>query len=470
MKSYLFIKLLGAALLLIALTLVAVDITVVSYAARMHAAQDPAIGDLRRSIFVLSLAAAILALIIAYSVSQSLSRRVSRLKRVADTLLDAGATPQPIADADDELGSLEHSLSIMAARFHELVDRLSLESARREAILSSMAEGVLAVDSGLRVTFCNDSFARLFGFKGAVPRGVALLEVVRDPGLLSVLTRVASSGEFVKQRLQMLPASGRSFEVYATPLNTPQGRGAIAVLHDTTDLERLEQVRKDFVANVSHEMRTPLAAIAGYAETLLDGALSDPENNRKFVQIIQSSAIRLNSIASDLLVLSELEAGVNPGGPGRISVKVALEDALATVETEAGTRGVNLVRGSIEEAEVMGSKIRLEQALGNLLMNAVKFNRPGGEVRADAGLTPEGSVFIRISDTGVGIPFEDLPRIFERFYRVDKARSRQVGGTGLGLSIVKHVIERMDGKITVESQLGKGSVFTVLLPATEPRP
>src|SRR5260370_35340521 len=137
----------------------------------------------------------------------------------------------------------------------------------------------------------------------------------------------------------MLPASGRSFEVYATPLSTPLGRGAIAVLHDTTDLERLEQVRKDFVANVSHEMRTPLAAIAGYAETLLDGALSDPENNRKFVQIIQSSAIRLNSIASDLLVLSELEAGVNPGGPGRISVKAALQDALATVEAEAATRG-----------------------------------------------------------------------------------------------------------------------------------
>src|SRR5260370_2944893 len=167
MKSSLFIKLLGAALLLIAVTLLAVDITVVSYAARMHAAQDPAIADLRRSIFVISLAAAILALIIAYSVSQSLSHRVSRLKRVADTLLDAGASPQPIADANDELGSLEHSLSIMAARFHELVDLLSLESARRAALLSSIAESVLPTDNGLRVTFCNDSFARLFGFKSA---------------------------------------------------------------------------------------------------------------------------------------------------------------------------------------------------------------------------------------------------------------------------------------------------------------
>jgi two-component system phosphate regulon sensor histidine kinase PhoR len=467
MKSSLFMKLLGAAFLIIVVTLIAVDGTVAGYAARSHLGSDPAIAELRRQIFAISLGAAIFALVIAYSVSRSLSHRVSRLKRVAETLLDPGSSPHPVADTNDELGALEHSLSVMASRFHELVDRLSLESARREAILGSMAEGVLAVDSSLHVTFCNDAFARLFGFRGPVPQGLTLLEVVRDPGLLSVLTHVASSGEFVKQRLQILPASGRSFEVYATPLATASGRGAIAVLHDTTDLERLEQVRKDFVANVSHELRTPLAAIAGYAETLLDGALSDPQNNRKFVQVIQSSAIRLNSIASDLLVLSELEAGVNPGGPGRISVRMALEDALATVESEAGTRDVSVIRGTIRDAEVMGSKIRLEQALVNLLMNAVKFNRPGGEVRADSGLTPEGSVFIRISDTGVGIPFEDLPRIFERFYRVDKARSRQVGGTGLGLSIVKHVIERMDGKITVESQLGKGSVFTVVLPSCE---
>jgi two-component system phosphate regulon sensor histidine kinase PhoR len=465
MKSSLFIKLLGAAFLIIAVTLIAVDTSVTRFAAPAGMANDPSIAALRRQIFTISLGAAIVALIVAYAVSRSLSRRVSGLKRVAETLLDAGASPQPVADGNDELGALEHSMTIMAARFHELVDRLSLESARREAILSSMAEGVLAVDSSLHVTFCNDSFARLFGFKGAVRGGLTLLEVVRDPGLLSVLTRVASSGEFVKQRLQILPASGRSFEVYATPLATASGRGAIAVLHDTTDLERLEQVRKDFVANVSHEMRTPLASIAGYAETLLDGALDDPRNNRKFVEVIQSSAIRLNSIASDLLVLSELEAGVNPGEPGRISVQVALEDALATVESEARARNVAVIRGATQDAQVMGSKIRLEQALVNLLLNAVKFNRPGGEVKADCGLTPEGSVFVRISDTGVGIPFEDLPRIFERFYRVDKARSRQVGGTGLGLSIVKHVIERMDGKITVESQLGKGSIFTVVLPA-----
>ena len=465
MKSSLFLKLLGAALALILVTLLAVDSTITHYAAR--APSDPAVNELRQRILTISLSAAVFALVIAYSVSRSLSHRVTRLKQFAETVLDTGSPPQPEAEEGDELRALELSLNTMATRFRELVERLSVESARREAILSSMAEGVLAVDENLRVTFCNHSFARLMSLKGPVYQGVPLLEVARDPGLLGVLTRALGSGASIKQRLQILPAAGRYFEVQATPLATASGRGAIAVLHDTTDLERLEQVRKDFVANVSHELRTPLAAIVGYAETLLDGALDDPPNNRRFIQGIQSSAIRLNNIASDLLVLSELDAGFQPSGPVRISVEEALAAALAIVSPEAKARGVNLIRGTTEDAEVLGAKIRLEQALVNLLTNAIKFNRTGGDVRTDVGRTPEGQVFIRIADTGAGIPFEDLPRIFERFYRVDKARSRQVGGTGLGLSIVKHIVERMDGRIAVESQLGKGSVFTVLLPAPQ---
>lgn len=421
----------------------------------------------RSQILAISLGAAIFALLIAYLVSRSLGSRIRRLKDYAGNLLEHNENESASAgfDAADELGSLERSLGAMAVQLRELFDRLKLESARREAILSSMAEGVLAVDGALHVTFCNDSFLRLAGVKAPNAEGIPILELVRDPGLFDVLSRVVRSGESIKEHLQVRPASGRSFELQAAPLETGAGRGALAVLHDTTDLERLEQVRKDFVANVSHELRTPLAAIAGYAETLLDGALDDERHNRKFVEIIQSHAIRLNSIASDLLVLSELEAGISPGELGSIPVRDAIENALATVESEARIRGVKLIRGQIENAHVMGNQIRLEQALLNLLTNAVKFNRPGGEVRVEAGYMAEGSVFIRISDTGVGIPFENLPRIFERFYRVDKARSRQVGGTGLGLSIVKHIIERMDGKIAVESQLGKGATFTVLLGA-----
>jgi two-component system phosphate regulon sensor histidine kinase PhoR len=182
--------------------------------------------------------------------------------------------------------------------------------------------------------------------------------------------------------------------------------------------------------------------------------------------VIRAHAIRLNNIASDLLVLSELESGQPPAPPERVAVHAAVESALRTVESEASVRGVVLRAGALDAGYVMGDKIRLEQAFVNLLDNAVKFNKPGGEVRIEAA-KEDGTARITISDTGIGIPSADLPRIFERFYRVDKARSREVGGTGLGLSIVKHVIERMNGSVAVESQLGKGSKFTVVLPAAE---
>jgi two-component system phosphate regulon sensor histidine kinase PhoR len=223
-------------------------------------------------------------------------------------------------------------------------------------------------------------------------------------------------------------------------------------------------VRKDFVANVSHELRTPLTAIRGYTETLLEGALEDRENNRKFLEIIETHTIRLNSIASDLLALSELESGKAMAEQARVSVRAAMEAALRTVEAEARVRGVKLIRGPVEEVTVLGERVHLEQALVNLLDNAVKFNRPDGEVRVQVTLTRDDEVSVTIADNGIGIPSADLPRLFERFYRVDKARSREVGGTGLGLSIVKHIVERMHGRVTVESQLGKGSAFTILFP------
>ena len=217
----------------------------------------------------------------------------------------------------------------------------------------------------------------------------------------------------------------------------------------------MEQIRKDFVANVSHELRTPLAGIIGYAETLLDGALEDQKNKRQFVEIIRSNAVRLGSIAADLLVLSELESGVDPPEPDSISVSAVLDAVTLTVDAEARARNVSILREGSSNLYVAGGRLRLEQALLNIVANAIKFNRPGGEVRIATERRGDDQVAVMVSDTGVGIPFEDLPRIFERFYRVDKARSRQVGGTGLGLSIVKHVVERMNGKVTVKSQLAK---------------
>jgi len=426
---------------------------------------DAAAAPVRWRILGASLVAALVALIIAYFFSRSFAHRISRLRVFAEGLVDARVSGSLGADAEDELGALARSLDRTAIQIRELVDRLSLESARREAILASMIEGVLAVDNELRVIFCNESFARAVGVRLPVTERLPLLELVRDPELLDELTRVMVSGDPAKRRLELAAVSGRTFEVQVAPLAAPPHRGAIAILHDVSDHERLERVRKDFVANVSHELRTPLTAIRGYAETLLEGALEDKENNRRFLEIIRAHSIRLNNIASDLLTLSELESGKAMAASEPVSVRLALESALHTVESEARIRNVAILPDRVDDAFVMGDKVRLEQALINLLDNAVKFNRPGGEVHVIAGRAEDNRVRLAISDTGIGIPSEDLSRIFERFYRVDKARSREMGGTGLGLAIVKHIIERMGGSVIAESQLGKGSTFTVVLPA-----
>jgi two-component system phosphate regulon sensor histidine kinase PhoR len=220
---------------------------------------------------------------------------------------------------------------------------------------------------------------------------------------------------------------------------------------------------------VSHEIRTPLATIRGYAETLLEGGLEDKHNRRQFVEIIQANGVRLNNIAADLLTLSELESGRPGAQPGPISLNDVLCGAIRAIEPAAHLMNVELRADPIPDLYLSGHGIRLEQALMNLLDNAVKFNKPKGEVHVQVHDRPGNRIEIRVSDNGVGIPAEDLSRIFERFYRVDKARSRQVGGTGLGLSIVKHAVEQMGGTVAVESELGKGSTFVVMLPQC-PRP
>jgi two-component system, OmpR family, phosphate regulon sensor histidine kinase PhoR len=425
---------------------------------------EASVSAVRRRILAASIVAALLSLGVAYYFSNSLTGRIGRLRAFAEDLVHTPARGAPETGTNDELGALAQSLNRAARQLRELVDRLSLESARREAILASMAEGVLAVNDEMRVTFCNDFFLRALGRTAPAGENMPLVELIRDPELRGLLEHVLGSGAPLKQRIQLGSAEGRTFEVQAAPLVAPSYRGAIAILHDITDLERLERVRKDFVANVSHELRTPLTAIRGYSETLLEGALEDPENNRTFLEIIKAHSIRLNNIASDLLTLSELESGRPPAEPESLAVNAAVEAAIHTVESEARLRGVRLVWEKKTDAAVRGDRTRLEQALINLIDNAVKFNRPGGEARVETSLTPDGNVRIAVADSGIGIPSEDLSRIFERFYRVDKARSREMGGTGLGLSIVKHVIERMGGSIRADSQLGKGSTFTILLP------
>jgi len=445
-------RFLWAGFLLLAALLVVANL----YVAR----QSPnlAVPLLAASIVILALAVSL-----SYLFVRSFSLRVTALRSYVERLLDPELSGEELPAADDELGKLARSLQRTAPRVRELVESLQLEGARREAILASMVEGVLAVDKDFRVIFCNDSFARIVGARLPAVPGMPLLELVRDPGLREIITTVLETGQPIDRRLTLPVAEAHSFEVLAGPLAGASTRGVLAILHDVTRLERLERVRKDFVANVSHELRTPLAAISGYAETLLNGALEDQENNRRFVEIILAQTTRLGNIASDLLALSELESTARTDQTQPVSVRSALESALRTVESAARLRGVRLLCANLLDIAVMGQQLRLEQVFVNLLDNAVKFNRPNGEVQVEMR-RKNGVVNVKIADTGIGIPSEDLPRIFERFYRVDKARSRALGGTGLGLSIVKHAIEQMGGTIHVDSRLGEGTEFSIDIP------
>ncbi|HEY1221485.1 MAG: ATP-binding protein [Bryobacteraceae bacterium] len=402
---------------------------------------------------------AVLALFLAIN-----DRRALALRRSLERLLEMGKSETRRQSRGDELSALAATLEHATRRVRAMVETLQRENSRREAILGSMVEGVVAVDPLLRITFANRAYAEMMGAAAPPAAGTPLVQVTRDPALHEMFTAVFAAGQPLQKRL-VLSASTRSFEVQVAPLAGDPHRGAIAMLYDITGLERLERVRKDFVANVSHELRTPLAAICGYAETLIEGGLEDPANSRPFVSIILAKARQLTNIVQDLLILSSLESAKPPAAEP-ISLRQSIQSALRTVEPMAKTRGINLVCESFPDMEVLGYEIRLEQVWVNLLENAIKFNRPEGEVRVDVVRNPEQAL-VRVCDTGSGIPSRDLPRIFERFYRVDKARSRATGGTGLGLAIVKHAVEQMGGSVSVESRLGQGSVFTVALPPFE---
>jgi two-component system phosphate regulon sensor histidine kinase PhoR len=401
-----------------------------------------------------------------FSFTYAASRRWAQQTQLLENFIDSlpGIRTELPDAGPEELQTLARAMRRMAERVQQLVERANLELSRRETIMACMAEGVLAVDKNLRVNFCNSAFAEAFSTRVPESEGRTLYEVVREPLLRDILERVAKTGKPERDLFRLPSAAGRWFDARTLPLGEEGRRGAVIALHDVTDIERQEQTRKQFVADVSHELRTPLAAIRGYAETLLDGGLEDQANNHKFVEIILNQAIRLNNIASDLLVISELDANAAPTAPPeRIALHDVVESAFRSVERAAAAKGIRVDLNQCRQCWVMGYRFRLEQVVVNLLDNAVKFNKNDGAVLVECGKLPDGNVRVSVADTGVGITSEDLKRIFERFYRVDKARARPVGGTGLGLPIVKQVVEQMGGTVNVESTLGRGAKFIILL-------
>lgn len=335
--------------------------------------------------------------------------------------------------------------------------------ARQDALFDSMIEGVLVLDDLGRVQFANQAFAEMFGTVGVL-RGKGLLEAVRSHEIAAIVERAGRDSRVEDQEFQMPGSKERWFKINAASLTSVDRRklGTILVIHDVTRIKQLERTRQEFVANVSHELRTPLSHIKGYTETLLGGAKDDPEVATRFLQTIERNVERLKFLIEDLLTISEIESGRVMLNLQLVPVRASVEKVFDDFRARAVAKSVTLVNEA-EALTVRADQRRIEQVLTNLLDNAVKYG--GGDSRVVVGgRLNDGMVEMFVQDNGPGLPAESLERVFERFYRVDKARTRDQGGTGLGLSIVKHIVQSHGGRVWVESESGKGAKFFFTLP------
>ncbi len=457
---------------------------VVIRAAKPLASIDFSLTELRQRLLVASLVIFLVGLIASLVISRMFSARVERLTQFSKRVAEGDFRPLPGEDSRDELAELGESLNETARRLESEINLLSGERNRSSAILRSMVEGVAVIDAHERLVFCNRAFAEILNIDSKSSEGRPLIEVVRNSELTGLIRRALKGEEGLQSDIATGIVQQQSFSVTAAPVkaleHTPgvpgapaqssatalaeRPSGAVVVLHDVTELRRLERVRQDFVANVSHEFKTPLTAIQGFAETLLGGALEDPKNNRRFLEIMRDHANRLARLTDDLLKLARIEAGKLEVEFSPVSVIELIERCAETALMKAGRRQITLeIDITPGLPPVLGDASLLRDVLQNLLDNAIQYTPQGGHIRVSASAGSR-EVVITVSDTGIGIPVADQERIFERFYRVDAARSREAGGTGLGLSIAKHIVEAHGGRLWVESGVGQGSKFFFSIP------
>ena len=399
-------------------------------------------------------------------------RRVARpleVMRDVASALSAGDYGARVADpGEDELGVLGNTLNRLGGDMSERVLALTAGQDRLRAMVAGMVEGVVAVDDEDRITFSNHAARKMLGVAaGAELRGERLWESARVPEIPELLAEARRSDAAAQRELSLLHA-GRELVVRAQAHRFADGErvGVVVVFHDISELRRLERIRRDFVSNVSHELKTPLTSIRGYVETLLDGALHDEQNNVRFLEKIEQNVQRLSHLVTDLLSLARIEAQEGSLPLERVDLHGLVEQALRRHEPNAVGRDQTLRLESCAGAlQVLGDREALTQVLDNLVDNALKYTPPEGHVTIRVK-REVGHAVLEVQDDGIGIPKEDIERVFERFYRVDKARSRAVGGTGLGLSIVKHLVHAMKGEVEVESVVDEGSTFRVRLVLT----
>jgi two-component system phosphate regulon sensor histidine kinase PhoR len=414
------------------------------------------------------LGVAVLVAVLGFFMARRISGPLNDLKRGALRFARGDLERKLPVPHTDELASLAEALNYMTDQLQSQIHALSRQGKEQEAILSSMSEGVLALDAEGRLLTINSAGADMLHLDAATAQNLPVQEIVQDSGLKWFINRTLSSPEPIEEEVEIKDNGRRIFKAHGTSLRDSQGisLGTLVVLYDITQLRQLENTRRDFVANVSHELKTPITSIKGFVETLLAGALKEPENAENFLRIIANQTDRLNEIIDDLLTLSRIEQEAERRQiflHGQ-KIKAVLHSAIQVCQAKAAEKKIILELNCPEDLRAQINPPLLEQALVNLVDNAVKFSEQGRMVQVAAQRQgPE--VIIRVRDQGPGIPPEHLPRIFERFYRVDAGRSRKIGGSGLGLAIVKHIALAHGGRVTVASTPGAETVFSLYLPA-----
>lgn len=414
-----------------------------------------------RTVLGASLAVSLgIALLLSYILSSVTSRSLRNMTAIAARIGSGEFNRRIPVTTRDEVGELARVMNDMTARIENHLGMISEEKNRLDTILRGMGEGLMVSDAAGNITLVNQAFLDLFAITEEV-EGRPIIEISRHPGLHDAFNRIIATKNERQEEMELRPVQDKTVLTHWVPLvKNGELQGVVAVFHDISDIKKLENIRRDFVANVSHELRTPVTVIKGYAETLLAGVLeNDPERARRFIEIILTHSERLADLIGDLLTLSQLESGNLGLEKIKVNIERAVSHAAGLLEPKAASKEITINLSEVKNLPpVLADPARLEQVLINLLDNAIKYSPKGGSITV-SGVDCGEMVKIRVRDTGIGIPPKDLPRIFERFYRVDTARSREEGGTGLGLSIVKHIVQLHGGSVSVENEQSKGSTF-----------
>lgn len=400
---------------------------------------------------------------ISFLVARKFEQPLRDLAQAANRLRKGSPTDRVYYIGKDETGLLVQGFNRMAETLARQRNNLEAERGQLRAILGGMVEGVIALDARQSILFVNERARGLLDLQKVEPVGRKLWDVVRQRALLDVYQRSLEQRKPQQEALNWYGPENRNLTVHAAPLGGEPPGGAVLVIHDTTELRRLERLRQDFVANVSHELKTPLAVIQPCVETLLNGALEEPEPARRFLEQIAEQSERLHRLILDLLSLARIEAGAELFAFQQLDLSDLIHQGMARHRNRAEVKHQHLEAFCDDQAMIHADEEAISEILDNLIDNAVKYTPEGGRIALRCHIE-DGHVVIQAEDSGIGIPPGDLPRVFERFYRVDKARSREMGGTGLGLAIVKHLVQAMNGTVMVESEPDKGTCFTLRFP------